>query len=212
MSEKENNHSNTNEDSVEEKINNNPLEEAQAKAEEFREKYLRVLADMENIRRRTDREIQDAQSYSIAAFARDMLSVSDNLSRALNSVPIDKTQNSDSEIKSLIDGIEMTRREMMSTLEKYGVKKIDAKNQKFNPNIHQAMFEESNETIPSNTVIKVVQDGYAIGERILRPALVGISKGKNKNPVEQIPSQENENKEKSSTINKEENNETQTKG
>ncbi|ONI60041.1 nucleotide exchange factor GrpE [Candidatus Liberibacter solanacearum] len=184
MSEKENNHSNTNEDSVEEKINNNPLEEAQAKAEEFREKYLRVLADMENIRRRTDREIQDSQSYSIAAFARDMLSVSDNLSRALNSVPIDKTQNSDSEIKSLIDGIEMTRREMMSTLEKYGVKKIDAKNQKFNPNIHQAMFEESNETIPSNTVIKVVQDGYAIGERILRPALVGISKGKNKNPVE----------------------------
>ncbi|CAL9914186.1 Protein GrpE [Candidatus Liberibacter solanacearum] len=212
MSEKENNHSNTNEDSVEEKINNNPLEEAQAKAEEFREKYLRVLADMENIRRRTDREIQDAQSYSIAAFARDMLSVSDNLSRALNSVPIDKTQNSDSEIKSLIDGIEMTRREMMSTLEKYGVKKIDAKNQKFNPNIHQAMFEESNETIPSNTVIKVVQDGYAIGERILRPALVGISKGKNKNPVEKIPSQENETKEKSSTINQEENNETQTKG
>ncbi|AHA27622.1 nucleotide exchange factor GrpE [Candidatus Liberibacter americanus] len=183
--EKGNNPYDTDESPVEEQKVVNPLEEAEMKAEEFRDKYLRVVAEMENLRRRTDREIQDIQSYSNAAFARDMLSVSDNLSRALESSPKDKDKIANSGLKSLIDGIEMTKREMMSTLEKYGIKKIEAEGNKFNPNYHQAMFEEQNETIPANTVIKVVQDGYLIGERILRPSLVGISKGNPYNPQKQ---------------------------
>ncbi|WP_280136110.1 nucleotide exchange factor GrpE [Candidatus Liberibacter africanus] len=173
-----------NPNSLNEESDVNPLEEATNKLEEYRDKYLRVIADMENLRRRTDREIQDAQSYSIAAFARDMLAVSDNLSRAIDSINLDSEKNNVNSFKSLIDGIEMTKREMVSTLEKYGVKKIDAENQKFNPNMHQAMLEEHNDTIPANTVIKVIQDGYAINERVLRPALVSVSKEKIQDPVE----------------------------
>ncbi|MEG8098948.1 nucleotide exchange factor GrpE [Candidatus Liberibacter brunswickensis] len=202
MSEKkiaeETNNSNTISNTLNEKNEQsdvNPLEEIQNELEELRDKYVRVIADMENLRRRTDREIKDAQSYSIATFARDILAVSDNLSRAIDSIntePANSEKDNEQSFKSLIDGIEMTRRDMMSTLERYGVKKIDAKDQKFNPNMHQAMCEEPNDEIPANTVIKVIQDGYAINERVLRPALVTISKGKTQNPI----SENNETKDK----------------
>ncbi|ACT57175.2 nucleotide exchange factor GrpE [Candidatus Liberibacter asiaticus] len=207
---KEKNPSNANSSTAEEKSEINIPEESLNQSEEFRDKYLRVIAEMENLRRRTDREKKDAQSYSIAKFARDMLSVSDNLSRALDSAPLDlanSEKKSESVLKSLIEGIEMTRREMMSTLERYGVKKIDAKDQKFNPNMHQAMFEEPHDTVPANTIIKVVQDGYAINERVLRPALVSISKGKTQNPTEE----KKETIEQPSPLDIEERNKTQTK-
>ncbi|MBA5723956.1 nucleotide exchange factor GrpE [Candidatus Liberibacter sp.] len=180
-----------------------PLQEAQAKTEELHDKYLRLAAEMENLRRRTDREIQDIRSYSITAFARDMLAVSDNLSRALESIPVDVEQIGNVGLKSLIEGVEMTKRAMMSTLERHGVKKLEANDQKFDPNFHQAMFEEQNEKIPTNTVIKVVQEGYVIGDRVLRPALVGISKSVSKPCSEQNPSKSPEPKEDSPAVEKE---------
>ncbi|AGA65251.1 Heat shock protein GrpE [Liberibacter crescens BT-1] len=153
------------------------LEQAKAETAELHEKYLRLAAEMENFRRRTERERKDIRAYAITTFARDMLTVSDNLSRALDSIPVDKKETSDTSLKALIEGVEMTKRSMLSALESHGVCKTEAQGQKFDPNFHQAMFEEHNEAVPNNTVIKVVQEGYNIGDRVLRPAMVGVAKG-----------------------------------
>ena len=145
--------------------------------EELKDRALRVAADMENLRRRTAREIQDARSYSVANFARDMLSVSDNLRRALDAIPSEAKAAGDAGFKSLIDGVEITERSMLSALERHGVKKLDPQGEKFDPNFHQAMFEVPNADVAPNTVIQVVQSGYSIGDRVLRPAMVGVAKG-----------------------------------
>lgn len=139
------------------------------------EKMLRLAADMENLRRRTERDMQDARTYSIAQFARDMLSVSDNLERALKALPKSDQENNEN-LKALIQGIEMTQSSMISNLEKHGVKKLEPIGEKFDPNFHQAMFEIPSNDSPSNTVLEVVQSGFAIGNRVLRPALVGVAK------------------------------------
>ncbi|SHJ72727.1 molecular chaperone GrpE [Aureimonas altamirensis DSM 21988] len=151
---------------------------------ELKDRVLRAAADMENLRRRTEREIRDARQFAVAGFARDMLGVSDNLSRALQAIPAEVRDGADSGFKSLVEGVEMTARSMLSALESHGVRKLEPKGQRFDPNFHQAMFEVPNAEIPANTVVEVVQDGYAIGERVLRPALVGVSKGGPKAPVE----------------------------
>ncbi len=143
---------------------------------ELKDQVLRVAAEMENLRKRTQRDVQDARSYAITNFARDMLSVSDNLRRALDAIPADALET-DANLKSLSEGVEMTERAMLLALERHGVKKLEPKGQKFDPNFHQAMFEVPNPDLPSNTVVEVVQDGYAIGDRVLRPAMVGVSKG-----------------------------------
>ncbi|ABM45300.1 protein grpE [Bartonella bacilliformis str. Heidi Mejia] len=143
---------------------------------ELKDQFLRLAADMENLRRRTIRDVADAKIYSIANFARDMLSVSDNLNRALEAIPAD-ARESDTNLKMLAEGVEMTERAMMAALEHHGVKKICPEGQKFDPNFHQAMFEISNSDVPDNTVQQVVQAGYIIGERVLRPAMVGVAKG-----------------------------------
>ncbi|WP_407965544.1 nucleotide exchange factor GrpE [Bartonella sp. C271] len=154
-----------------------PLVILQGENKELRDQILRLAADMENLRRRTARDIADAKAYSIANFARDMLSVSDDLHRALEAIPKDAGEN-DSGLKTLIEGVEMTERAMMTALERHGVKKIDPEGQKFDPHFHQAMFEIPNADVPENTVQQVVQAGYIIGERVLRPAIVGVTKGK----------------------------------
>ncbi|MCL6229021.1 nucleotide exchange factor GrpE [Bartonella bilalgolemii] len=154
-----------------------PLVILQDENKELRDQILRLAADMENLRRRTARDIADAKAYSIANFARDMLSVSDDLHRALQAIPKDAGE-SDSRLKTLIEGVEMTERAMMTALERHGVKKIDPEGQKFDPHFHQAMFEIPNADVPENTVQQVVQAGYIIGERVLRPAIVGVTKGK----------------------------------
>jgi molecular chaperone GrpE len=135
---------------------------------------------MDNLRRRTDREIKDAKSYSVAGFARDMLAVSDNLRRALDAVPTEMRATADAALTTLLEGVELTERSMLSALERHGVKKIEAEGQKFDPNFHQAMFEIPNPAVPNNTVVQVVQAGYTIGERVLRPAMVGVAKGGSK--------------------------------
>lgn len=144
--------------------------------EELRERSLRLAAEMENLRKRTARDVSEARTYGIANFARDMLTVSDNLRRALEAVP-EEIRESDPSLKTLVEGVEMTERGMLASLERHGVKKIDPEGEKFDPNFHQAMFEVPDSGKPANTVVQVVQTGYVIGERVLRPAMVGVAKG-----------------------------------
>lgn len=145
--------------------------------EELKDRGLRLAAEMENLRRRTARDVHDARAYAIANFARDMLMVSDNLRRAIEAVPADAAAKGEAGLNSLLEGVEMTERAMLSTLERHGVKKIDPAGEKFDPNFHQAMFEVPNPDVPANTVVQVVQTGYVIGDRVLRPAMVGVARG-----------------------------------
>jgi molecular chaperone GrpE len=144
---------------------------------EARDKVLRTLAEMENLRRRTTKEVADARSYGIASFARDVLDIADNLQRALDAVPAEAREAADPGLKALIEGVELTERSLLSTLEKNGVKKFDPSGERFDPNFQQAMYEVPDSSVPAGTVTQVVQAGYMIGDRILRPALVGVSKG-----------------------------------
>ncbi len=154
-----------------------PAEALRAENGELRDRMLRLAAEMENLRKRTEREIADARTYSIAGFARDMLTATDNLSRALSMLPAEAREGADETTRSLINGIELTEREMQRLLTKHGVTAIDAMGHKFDPHRHQAMFEVPGSGQPDGTVVQVVQQGYAIGERVLRPAMVGIAKG-----------------------------------
>ncbi|MFN3363225.1 nucleotide exchange factor GrpE [Allorhizobium sp. NPDC080224] len=154
-----------------------PIDALKAENADLRDRFLRLAAEMDNLRRRTDREIKDAKSYAVTGFARDMLSVSDNLRRAIETLPEEARAAADATLTALIEGVEMTERGMLATLERHGVRKIEAEGQKFDPNFHQAMFEVPNPNVPNNTVVQVVQAGYAIGERVLRPAMVGVAKG-----------------------------------
>lgn len=154
-----------------------PADALRAENNELRDRFLRLAAEMDNLRRRTDRDVKDAKSYSVAGFARDMLAVSDNLRRALDAIPADARASADQGLAALIEGVEMTERAMLSALERHGVKKIEAEGEKFDPNFHQAMFEVPNPNVPNNTVVQVVQAGFVIGERVLRPAMVGVAKG-----------------------------------
>ncbi|MDB5621569.1 MAG: grpE [Devosia sp.] len=154
-----------------------PIETLRAENSELKDRLLRTVAEMENLRKRTERDVADTRSYAIAGFARDMLSATDALSRALLVLPAEARESSDPTIKSLIEGIEMTEREMQRLLGKHGVKPIEAEGQKFDPHKHQAMFEVPDPTRPEGTVVQVVQTGFAIGERVLRPAMVGVAKG-----------------------------------
>jgi len=145
--------------------------------EELKDAKLRLAAEMENLRRRTARDVQDARAYSTANFARDMLSVADNLRRALDAIPEDARKTADTGLAALAEGVEMTERAMLAALERHGVKKIEPQGERFDPHFHQAMFEVPNPDVPANTVVQVVQTGFVIGDRVLRPAMVGVSKG-----------------------------------
>jgi molecular chaperone GrpE len=152
--------------------------EALAKeAADWRDKMLRTLAEMENLRKRTAKEVSDARSYGITGFARDVLDIADNLQRALDAVPSETRELADPMLKTLIEGVELTERSLLNALEKNGVRKFDPTGEKFNPNFQQAMYEVPDPSVPAGTVVQVVQAGYMIGERVLRPALVGVSKG-----------------------------------
>ncbi|KAA3513648.1 nucleotide exchange factor GrpE [Agrobacterium vitis] len=156
---------------------NDPTAALQAENAELRDRFLRLAAEMDNLRRRTERDVKDAKSYAVTAFARDMLAVSDNLRRAIDAVPAEAKEEAQAGLTALIEGVEMTERAMLSTLERHGVRKIEPEGQKFDPNFHQAMFEIPNPQVPNNTVVQIVQPGYTIGDRVLRPAMVGVAKG-----------------------------------
>lgn len=144
---------------------------------EMKDRVLRAAAEMENLRKRTQREVADTRAYAIADFARDMLTATDNLERALMAMPKQARETADASTKSLIEGIEMTEREMQRLMQKNGVKPILAEGEKFNPHKHQAMFEVPDDSVPEGIVVQVVQAGFEIGDRVLRPAMVGVSKG-----------------------------------
>ena len=144
---------------------------------EMKDRLLRTLAEMENLRKRTEREIADSRLYSVTSFARDLLVVADNMRRALEAVTPELRSTAESGVKALIDGIELTERELLKGLEKNGVRQFTPQSEKFDPNLHQAMFEIPDATVPAGSVAQVVQPGYMIGDRVLRPALVGVSKG-----------------------------------
>ena len=150
---------------------------------EARDKALRTLAEMENLRKRTAREVTDARAYGITGFARDVLDIADNLQRALDAVPAETRESADPMLKALIEGVELTERSLLNALEKNGVRKFDPSGEKFDPNFQQAMYEVPDPSVPPGTVVQVVQAGYTIGERVLRPALVGIAKGGAKAPA-----------------------------
>jgi molecular chaperone GrpE len=125
------------------------------------------------LRRRTEREVADARTYGAANFARDMLTFADNMARALENAPKD----GDGPIKALVDGIAVIEADFQSRLARHGVKKLEPKGQKFDPNLHEALFEIPDESVPSGTVLQVMEAGYTIGDRCLRPAKVGVSRG-----------------------------------
>jgi molecular chaperone GrpE len=156
-----------------------PAQESAALAKEvtdLRDKLLRTLAEMENLRRRTEREVADSRTYAITGFARDLVGVADNIRRALDAAA-DSGVVLEGPAKALVDGVELTERELLKVLDKNGVKKFDPQGQKFDPNLHQAMFEVPDARVPSGSVVQVIQPGYMIGDRVLRPAMVGVSKG-----------------------------------
>ncbi|MBV9260130.1 MAG: nucleotide exchange factor GrpE [Pseudolabrys sp.] len=149
---------------------------ALAAAGDFKDKLLRALADMENLRKRTEREVADARVYGITGFARDVLQVADNMHRALDSVGPELRASTDTGVKALIEGLELTERELLKILEKNGVKKFSPLGEKFDPNLHQAMYEVADGSAAPGTVAQVIQAGYSIGDRILRPAMVAVAK------------------------------------
>ena len=153
-----------------------PVAEAKREAAEYKDKLLRTLAEMENVRRRTEREVADSRLYSIAGFARDVLAVADNMHRALEAIGPELREQADAKTKSLIEGVELTERELLKSLEKNGVRKFSPQGEKFDPNVHQAVYEVPAADVPPGHVAQVVQAGYMIGERVLRPAMVGVAK------------------------------------
>jgi molecular chaperone GrpE len=145
----------------------------EAERQHLREELLRSMADIDNLRKRSMRETEDARKYAVTQFARDVLSVSDNLERALSALP---PQSEDAHIKTVIEGVALVQQEMVSLLGRHQIHKISALHQKFDPHLHQAMLEiDSTEHAPG-TVMQVLQEGYTLGERLLRPALVGVAK------------------------------------
>jgi molecular chaperone GrpE len=143
---------------------------------EIRDRLLRTMAEMENLRRRTEREKADTARYAISNFARDVLTVGDNLKRTVEHVPAEAAAQ-DPALKSFLEGVELTERELLNVLERHGVTRIEPLGQRFDPNCHQAMYEVQNPDVPEGTVVDVMQSGYTIGDRCLRPALVAVAKG-----------------------------------
>ncbi len=149
---------------------------------DMKDRMLRLAADMENLRKRTDREKADTARFAVSRFAEDMLRVGDSLGRALESVP-DDLEDKDAALKSLRDGVEMTSTELLNGLQKHGVVKDEPRGEVFDPNRHQAIAEIEDTETPAGAIVEVFQAGYMISERVLRPAMVVISKG----PAKVVP-------------------------
>jgi molecular chaperone GrpE len=159
--------------------------ELEAELAEQRDRLLRALAETENVRRRAQREREDASKYAVAGFAKDLLSVADNLRRALDSLP--EAEARDDRTRSLLAGVAATERELLSIFERYGIKRIDPRGEHFDHNLHQAIFEAERSDQPSGTIVEVLQPGYVLHDRLLRPAMVGVAKGAPKPTEPAVP-------------------------
>lgn len=158
------------------------LQAVQAENAELKDKMLRVLAEMENVRRRMERDKAEATKYAITRFARDVVSVADNIRRAIDAAPaIAEGEATDTaQLKGFVEGVQMTERELLAVFERHGIKRIDPLGQAFDPNQHQAMFEAQVPNIAAGTVMQVLQAGFMLEDRVLRPALVGVARGEAK--------------------------------
>ena len=146
-----------------------------AEVEVLKDQRLRALAEAENIRRRADKERAEASQYAVTKFARDMVGIADNFSRALAACPPAQREAADPQVKAVLDGVEATDRELVATLERYGVKQVDTSG-KFDPNLHQAIAEVAGNGKPAGAIVDVVQSGFMIGDRLLRPAMVTVAR------------------------------------
>ena len=156
---------------------NAAVEALQAEVASLKDRVLRIMAEMENLRRRTEREVADAKSYGVTSFAREMVSAVDNLQRAVASLPAEAKADASPAMQSFIHGIELTERDLLSRMARFKVQPIETVGSRFDPNRHEALFEMPDESVPSGTVVQQVETGYVIGERVLRPAKVGVSRG-----------------------------------
>lgn len=147
-----------------------------AEADAHKDRALRALAEVENVRKRLERERDEAKAYSVTRFARELLTVADNLSRALTAMPADVRARADDSLKAVLDGVEATGRELKAVLGRHGIKEIEAQGAKFDPHLHQAIAEVPGEGAEPGSVVNVVQSGYIIGDRLLRPAMVTVAK------------------------------------
>ncbi len=170
----EHNEENENEQVIEEDVEETEEDRLKEEIRKLKEEKIRVLAEMENMRKRFDREKIDSIKYGSINFARDILSPGDNLERALSA--INKEDDHPESIKNLIEGLLMVKKELTSTLEKNGITKIDTLNKNFDPNLHQAMMEIENNDLDEGVVVQEIQTGYMMHDRLLRPAMVGVSK------------------------------------
>lgn len=143
---------------------------------DLKDRILRAHADVENIRKRSEREKDETAKYAVTKFARDVLDVGDNFQRALSAVPPGATET-DAALKALVDGVTMTERAYLNALERHGVKRIEAENQPFNPHLHQAVMEMPRPDVAAGTIVQVFQAGFTIGERTLRPSMVVVASG-----------------------------------
>ena len=163
-------------------VNDNPfaaefavLEALKAEVESLKDQRLRAMAETENVRRRAEKEKAEASQYAVTKFARDMLGIADNFSRALAACPPASREAADPQIKAVLDGVEATDRQLVATLERYGVKPVETEG-KFDPNLHQAIAEVPGNGKPPGAIVDVVQAGYMIGDRLLRPAMVTVAR------------------------------------
>jgi molecular chaperone GrpE len=161
----------------------------QREAAETKDKLLRALAEMENLRRRTEREVSDARIYGVTGLARDLIGVVDDLRRALDAAD-ESAAIVDGPAKALCEGVEMIERQLLKVLEKHNIRLFDPQGARFDPNLHQALFEVPDANIPAGSVVQVIQPGFMIGERVLRPAMVGVSKGGPKTAPTESPNGE----------------------
>jgi molecular chaperone GrpE len=150
------------------------LAELEAEAARLKDQLLRALAEQENLRRRSQREREDAVKYASSGLARELLSVADNLRRALESGP--GAEEGDEPIRNLLTGVAATERELLAAFERHGIRRIDPAGEKFDHNFHQAIFEVESPDQPAGTVVQVLQPGYVLHDRLLRPAMVGVAK------------------------------------
>lgn len=147
----------------------------EAQVKDLTDRLLRAHAEMENLRKRTERDKADTAKYAITKFALDMVGISDNLQRALDAAG--KPEEQAAEVKAMFEGVALTGQELGKALERHGVMKIEALGKIFDPHLHQAMMEQPNPEVPSGTILQVFQDGFIIGERVLRPSMVVVARG-----------------------------------
>lgn len=152
----------------------NALRSKQPEIDDLKDKLLRAHAEAENIRKRAEREKEDAAKYAITKLARDIVGVGDNFQRAIDAVPPGAAEQ-DASLKSFLDGVTMTERELLNVLDRHGIKRLHPMNEPFNPHLHQAVTQVPRDDVPSGTIVAVYQAGYTIADRVLRPAMVGVA-------------------------------------